>query len=73
LAGRFQEFIHRMLQNFSPAIQDQVNSYFSNLLITINGAISRDFLPLSSFISATLGLILGFSALPCFSFIFKGR
>jgi predicted PurR-regulated permease PerM len=68
LIERFQNLINSLKQSIPPQFQDQVNVYLNGLLSSIGNILKNGLLTSFSFLSGSLGLILGFFSIPVFLF-----
>ncbi len=64
----FQGWFNRTLQILPPEIQQQISGYLENILGIVGEAIWEAVIASAAFLTANIGLILGFASLPVFLF-----
>lgn len=68
LTTTFEDFLKSLSRVVPPQLENQINSYLSNLPSTIISRLEGGFLAGFTYLAGTFGLILGFASLPVFLF-----
>jgi predicted PurR-regulated permease PerM len=68
LIQKFQDLAAFFQRQIPPEFAQQVNGYLTNLVATVGSALQSALLKGLSYIPGTIGLVLGFAALPIFVF-----